>query len=297
MTDITNNIIKLPKTAVALGFFDGLHLGHMQVILETFKYKDLMPAMFTFHSDAQLPKREKIENLLDNDMKLEKLTRAGLRYIYSPDFESVRGFTGEEFVQKILINIMNARVVVCGFDFRLGNDGCDSKQLYDICKGFGITVVVIPPFSLDGCIIHSSAIKNLIKTGNVKKANRLLGYNFTISGTVIEGNRLGRRLGSPTINQVFPKNIVMPLFGAYKSVTEVNGVIYPSVTNIGVKPTVDYKSVPLAETHILNFDGDLYGMDIKVSLLSFIRPEKKFDSVESLKQQLESDKREAVSKQ
>ncbi len=295
MTDITNNIIKLPETAVALGFFDGLHLGHMQVILETFKYKDLVPAMFTFHSDAQLPKREKIENILNNDMKLEKLERAGLRYIYSPEFDSVRGLTGEEFVQQILIGIMNARVVVCGFDFRLGNDGCDSKQLKEICGRYDIEVVVIPPFSLDGCIIHSSAIKNLIKTGEIKKANRLLGYNFSINGIVIEGNRLGRTIGSPTINQVYPKNIVMPKFGAYKSVTEVNGVIYPSVTNIGIKPTVGYKSVPLAETHILGFDGDLYGMDIKVSLISFIRPEKKFDSVDSLKIQLEQDKLHAKS--
>ena len=123
MIYITENIIQLPPAAVALGFFDGLHLGHMQVVKETFNHDGLVPAMFTFHSDAALPKRVKVENILSNDMKLEKLAGEGLKYIYSPEFELVRNFTAEDFVQRILIDIMNAKLVVCGFDFRLGNGG------------------------------------------------------------------------------------------------------------------------------------------------------------------------------
>jgi len=290
MTDITDNLIPLPQTAVALGFFDGLHSGHMKVVEETFNYS-YASAMFTFHSDTALPKRAKIENLLTNKMKLEKLSEVGVQYVYSPNFESVKGYTAEDFISRILVDIMNAKVVVCGFDFRLGaGGGCDASQLKKICLKYGIDVVVIPPFSLDGCIVHSTAIKNLIKNGEIVKANKLLGYNFGIEGTVIEGNKLGRTINCPTINQYYPDNIVVPKYGVYKSITTIDGAYIPSVTDIGVKPTVEYNDRPLAETHILNFDGNLYGREIRVFLLEFMRPERKFASVEELKRQLELDK-------
>lgn len=291
MTDLTNNIIPVCRTAVALGFFDGLHLGHMKVVEECFRHKGLSPAMFTFHSDTALPKREKPENLLTNDMKLEKLEQAGIEYIYSPDFESVKHYTAQDFIEKILVRIMNAKVVVCGFDFRLGaGAGCDANGLKELCRGYGIEVVIIPPFSLDGCIVHSTAIKQLIKSGEIARANKLLGYEFSIEVKVIEGNRIGTTIGSPTINQIFPENIVMPRFGVYKGITMLDGKRMPSVTNIGVKPTVDYKDKPLAETHILGYSGDLYGRVLRISLLDFIRPERRFNSVSELKEQLDRDK-------
>ncbi len=291
MIDITENLIPLPPTAVALGFFDGLHLGHIQVVLETFHKEGLHSAMFTFHSDTALPKREKIENLLSNDMKLSLLDMAGVEYIYSPDFDTVKNYTGEDFVAKILIKIMNAKLVVYGFDFRLGaGAGCDAAGFRKICEKHGIDVIIIPPFSSDGCIVHSTVIKNLIKTGEIEKANKLLGYEFSIFEKVVSGNRLGRTLGYPTINQIYPENMVTPLFGAYKSITFIGDRVYHSITNIGVKPTVNYKNKPLAETHILGYEGDLYGQKIKVSLLSFIRPERKFDDIEALKEQLHRDK-------
>lgn len=297
MKDITYNLTPLPRTAVALGFFDGLHTGHMKVVEETFRHDGLCPAVFTFHSDTALPKRERIENLLTNDMKLERLEQAGVQYIYSPDFESVKEYTALDFIEKVLIKIMNAKVVVCGFDFRLGaGGGSDANELKQLCGGYGIEVVIIPPFSLDGCVVHSTAVKNLIRSGEIKKANKLLGYDFSIEGKVIEGNRIGRTINSPTINQLYPENIIMPRFGVYKSVALINGRRMPSVTNIGVKPTVDYKEKPLAETHILDYDGNLYGRNIRISLLDFIRPEQKFDGIESLKRQLEQDKRTAAIK-
>ncbi len=290
MTDITHNIIKPPPTAVAVGFFDGLHLGHMEVVKETFRH-DGAPAMFTFHSDTALPKREKTENLLSNDMKLEKLAKTGLEYIYSPDFDTVRNYTAEDFIVRVLMKIMNAETVVCGFDFRLGaGGGCDAEQFKKLCADHGIDTVIIPPFSLDGLIVHSTVIKNLIKEGSIEQANRLLGYNFGFEGEVIYGSRLGRTLGFPTVNQIFPENIVMPRFGVYTSTAEVDGVIRSSVTNIGVKPTVGYKDKPLSETHINDFDGDLYGKTVRVRLGRFLRPEMKFDSVERLKEQLAIDK-------
>lgn len=200
-------------------------------------------------------------------------------------------YTARDFIEKVLVKIMNAKVVVCGFDFRLGaGGGSDAEELKCICREYGIKVVIIPPFSLDGCVVHSTAIKNLIKSGEIAKANKLLGYDFSIEGRVIEGNRIGRTIGSPTINQRFPESIVMPRFGVYKSVTYLDGRVMPSVTNIGVKPTVDYKDSPLAETHIMDFDGDLYGRTLRVSLLDFIRPERRFDSVGELKAQLDKDK-------
>ena len=294
MTDITHNLIKLPPTAVAVGFFDGLHLGHMEVIKEALRH-EYGSAMFTFHSDTALPKREKIENLLSNEMKLESLAKTGLDYVYSPDFDTVRDYTAEDFIVRVLAKIMNAKTVICGFDFRLGaGGGCDAEQFKLLCGKHGIDTVIIPPFSLDGQIVHSTAIKNLIKSGEVEKANRLLGYEFCYEGEVIYGNRLGRKIGFPTINQLFPENIVMPRFGVYKSTVEIDGRLFPSVTNIGVKPTVAYKDKPLSETHINDFDGDLYGRTLRIRLIRFIRPERKFDDLNGLKEQLSKDKSEAI---
>ncbi len=295
MTDLTNKIIPVPPTAAALGFFDGLHLGHMKVVEECFEHEGLCPAMFTFHSDEILPKRQRAENLLTNDMKLERLEKSGLKYIYSPAFDSVKSYTARDFIEKILIKILNSRLVVCGFDFRLGaGGGSDAEQLKALCAGYGIEVVIIPPFSLDGMVVHSTAIKNYIKSGELAKANRLLGYDFSFEGEVIYGNQLGRTLDCPTINQIYPANLVMPKFGAYKSVAEVDGKLLPSLTNIGVKPTVGGVDAPLAETHILGYDGDLYGRVLRVSLRDFMREEQRFDSIEQLRQRLSQDKTEAA---
>lgn len=297
MTNITDNKIKLPKTAVALGFFDGLHPGHMQVIKEVLSHSELASAVFTFHSDTALPKRTelgRIENLLTNEMKIQKLADAGIEYIYSPDFGSVQHMTAKEFTENILVQRLNAALVVCGFDFKLGCDGCSAKELSKICDNHGIKVKIIPAWSVDGKVVHSTAIKQLIKDGDIRLANKMLGYPFTISGEVIVGNRLGRTINSPTINQLYPENIVMPKWGVYKSATLVDGEWLPSVSNIGMKPTVNYKDAPLSETHILGYSGDLYGRIISVRLLDFIRSEQKFDSVDMLKAQLEKDKKAAA---
>ncbi len=290
MTDITYHLIRLPETAVAVGFFDGLHLGHTEVIKAAMR-QDMASAMFTFHSDTALPKREKIENLLSNEMKLERLGQTGLDYLYSPDFDTVRDYTAEDFISRVLVKIMNAKVVVCGFDFRLGaGGGCDAEQFKRLSAKYGISTVIIPPFSLEGQIVHSTAIKNLIKAGDIAKADRLLGYDFSYEGEVIYGKRLGRKLGYPTANQLFPEKIVMPKFGVYKSSVEIDGRRYNSVTNIGFRPTVDNDGVPLSETHICGYSGELYGRTLRVSLIDFIRPERKFDSLEGLKAQLAKDK-------
>lgn len=295
MTDITHNLTALPKTAVALGFFDGIHKGHAEVINEVLRHKELSPAVFTFHSDTDLPKRDFVENLLTNEMKQEKLSAYGIEYIYSPQFSIVKDMTAKEFVRQVLCEIMNAALVVCGFDFKFGSDGKNAMALQKICAEYGIRVKIIPPYCIDGIAVHSSAVKELLRRGDIVLANKLLGYPFTIRGEVIEGNRIGRTIDSPTINQLYPKNIVMVKWGVYKSVTEVEGRLLPSVTNVGMKPTVNYKSAPLAETHILGFDGNLYGEIMNVSLLDFIRSERKFSDINSLKAQLDRDKKAALS--
>lgn len=294
MTDITNNLIALPRTAVALGFFDGLHKGHAEVINEVLRHKQLSPAVFTFHSDSDLPKRENAENLLTNEMKQEKLAAAGIEYVFSPQFSLVKDMTAREFVRQVLYDIMNAALVVCGFDFKFGSDGRNAAALSGLCAEYGIEVKIIPPYCIDGVAVHSSAVKELLRRGEVAFANKLLGYPFTIRGEVIEGNRIGRTIDSPTINQLYPKNIVMVKWGVYKSLTEIGGKLLPSVTNVGMKPTVNYKSAPLAETHILNFDGNLYGEIIDVRLVDFIRSERKFSDINALKAQLSQDKKAAM---
>lgn len=295
MIDLTNNLIKIPPTAVAIGFFDGLHLGHQAVIKETFCHSGLKPAIFTFHSETALPKRENMDNILSNEIKIEKLSEMGLEYIYSPDFNSVRHYSAVEFIENILIRILNTKVLVCGFDFRLGNGaGTNAQELKTLCAGYEIKVVVIPPFSCDGKIVHSTGIKQLIKFGEIHKANKLLGYDFCIDAKVIKGSMLGRQLDSPTINQLIPQHTIIPCFGVYKSVTVINGKEYPSITNLGVKPTVSSEKKPIMETNILNVNEDLYGQTLRVRLQYYLREEKKFDSIDSLKKQIQLDRENAA---
>lgn len=262
----------------------------MAISQKTVNHPPLCPAIFTFHSKTALPKHEEQENILSNEIKLEKLAEMGMEYIYSPDFNSVRHYTAIDFIEKVLVAILNAKIVVCGFDFRLGKDaGADAEKLKVLCKGYGIDVIIIPPFSLDGKIVHSTAIKQMIKTGDIVGANKLLGFEFCIDAEVIKGRQLGRQLNSPTINQIIPDSTIIPRFGVYKSKTIIDGKEYISVTNIGVKPTVTDSKVVLMETHILDFDDDLYGRVLRVCLLKFVRDEHLFSGIEQLKEQIHSD--------
>ena len=289
------------RTAAALGLFDGVHLGHRAVINAALAQRKngLSPIVFTFEPDFVLKKTRGASGYICTKTVKEiiLLEMLGADDIVSVPFESICGLSGEEFAREILCRQLGAGYVCCGNDFRFGkNASCGAKELADFGKRFGFEVGVVSPVVCGGSIVSSSRVRELLLSGDITAANELLGYSYFISAEVTQGNRIGRTIDFPTINQDFADGQLVPRFGVYSTLTNVGGEVFPSVTNIGVKPTIEGVRRPLAETHIIGFNGDLYGKNIDVSFRSFIRPEKKFPSLDVLKAQIAADIRSAGKK-
>lgn len=297
MIDITNSGAAAEKTAVALGYFDGLHLGHVGVISAAMAQPGLKPAVFTFNCDTTLPKFRGPEDIISFENKCELMERLGVQYIYAPDFAEVCTLTDEEFVKKILIDRLNAGFACCGRNFRFGKGGSGTpERLAEIGAKYGMRAEVVQDVCLDGQIISSTRIREHIRKGEIEQANRLLGYELWYRLPVVKGNEIGRTISFPTINQIIPDTNIIPRYGVYKSYVEIDGKQYYGVTNIGVKPTVTRHdgTGAVMETHIIGYSGDLYGQNIAVALVRFIRPEVKFAGLDELKQQIARDKENAL---
>lgn len=280
---------------MAAGLFDGVHLGHKAVIGEAARIarenKDISAAVFTFDTATVTSKGGALGCILNREDKLSMLGQLGAEYVYSPDFQGFKEYSAERFVREVLCEKMRAKYVVCGTDFRFGKGASgNSEILKALGAEFGITVMTVPPVSEEnGRKISSSHIRELISEGNIRQANALLGYEYYFSLPVICGNKLGRTIDFPTINQRLERERALPKFGVYASRAEIDGRTYFGVTNVGVKPTVSENGEVLAETYIIGFDGDLYGEKVKLSLIDFIRPEVKFGSIDELKTQIKKD--------
>ena len=280
-------------SAVALGFFDGLHLGHIEVIKRALLKDGLCSVVFTFNDKTSLPKfsGKKGHCIITHEQKTEIFGGLGVERVYAPDFGDVKDYTAREFVERILRDELNASFVVCGYDFRFGKGGEGNPEtLKQLCSEYGMECEVVPAVAVDGVTVSSTAIREMITKGDIETANRFLGYELSYKLPVTQGSKIGRTIGFPTINQKIPDYMVKPKNGVYKSWTIVDGRTYRSITNIGVKPTVDYKGGAVMETHITGYDGNLYGQTVRVALREFIRDEKKFAGLEELKQQIEEDK-------
>ena len=285
------------KTAVALGFFDGMHTGHQEVIsaaCAAAKRYGYVPAAFMMREKPKLPKfGGRIDVFITPyPAKVSALEKEfGIRRIYAPFFEAIKDLSPEEFFERDLIGVLNAAYVVCGVDFRFGKDRAGSiSTLAGLCERAGIGFEAVPPVCIGGERISSTMLRELIRTGDVEGANRIMLRPLTYTLQVVHGKQLGRTIGFPTINQEIPHFMVHPKRGVYASEVTVQGVRYPAITNIGTKPTVKSDATENMETHIIGFDDDLYGSDVSVALLRYLRDERKFDSLDELKNQLESDK-------
>jgi riboflavin kinase/FMN adenylyltransferase len=271
--------------------FDGVHVGHVKVINSALSQRDLKPAVFTFRV-----LKKPGGSILPYQMKFDLLKKKGISTIYSSDFDSVRDMSAEQFVQEILIDRMGCAHVSCGWDFRFSrNADADSQDLKRICAEHGIGVDIIEQVELDGAPVSSTRIREAIRNGNITLANKMLGYDLTYELEVVEGAKLGRKLGFPTINQIIPESCVLPKFGVYKSRVLIDVIHYIAVTNIGTKPTVGDGNTPIVETYIPGFNMEIYGQTVKVSLQEFIRDEKRFNSLDELKNQIRLDVKEACS--
>lgn len=284
------------KTAVALGNFDGLHKGHFAVINKAVmkKHNGLLPCILTFDSHPQkilkgsAPKKIMTRSLCEKES--EKLGCETVRL----SFEEVRNMTPEEFFSKILIKQMNAEFISCGFNYRFGKNGAGTAEtLRKLCEKAGIGFECADEVLCDGVVVSSTIIRQAVENGEIEKANNMLGRYFAYDFEVVHGDRIGKKLlGFPTINQLFPEWHVIPKNGVYASVTEVDGKLYPSMTNIGKRPTVNGDQLR-SETCIIGFSGDLYGAHPEVKLIKMIRDEKKFPSLEALSAQLKIDSEKA----
>lgn len=285
------------KIALALGTFDGLHKGHLNVLNETkkFAFEGFVPAVLIFDCHPLTAvKGIAPPMLITREEKESKIKELGLLPILI-SFEEIRNLPPEEFVKNILIDKLNASAVISGDNFHFGKNGQgDSKILNELCKKYDIIYKKADSISYNGQLISSTRIRNALENGDIISANEMLGRNFSYDFLVVEGNKIGKKyFGFPTINQHFPVGFINLKYGVYASQSTVDGKIYPSVTNFGCHPTIGGEQV-LSETCILGFDGNLYNQKIKVELLNFLREEKKFDSKEELKQQIDKDSKSAI---
>ena len=287
------------KTAVALGLFDGIHIGHQEVIKKAVAKKTdkIRPAVFTFDTQSITTKGEngKLKMLITNEDKFKVLEEIGVEYVFSPPFSQFKNMTDEEFVKKILKDKLNACMVACGDDFKFGKNAMGNAQsLKTLGEKYGIETCIVKKISIADEIVSSSQIRDLIEQGCISKANQMLGYNYGYTLNVEHGDARGRTWNFPTINQVIPKELVLPKFGVYCSKVTIDGKKYVGVTNIGTRPTVKTDGEVLAETHIVDFNGDLYGKKLKLELFEFVREEKKFDSFEAVKAEIGRNKQFAI---
>ena len=284
---------------VVLGNFDGLHIGHQQLIqlgktiAET---HDEELAVFTFHPQIQELRNPEFRYLLTVEQKAQKFEQLQVQYIETIPFdETVAHLSPDEFVQKILLGHMRARHVVVGFNYTFGHNGAGNSELLTVlCAQYGIHVTVMQPCYIENEIVSSSAIRQYLQQGNIEKANELLGYVFTLYGEVVYGNQIGRTIGFPTANIPVPAQQILPANGVYAAMAEVEGVRYPGILNIGCRPTVANGSHISIEVHLMDFEQDIYGKKISISVCHFLRQEIKFSDLAELKSQLEKDKKNAL---
>ena len=278
-------------SSVALGYFDGVHMGHRAVI-ESCVSQAGCPVVLTFaQSPAAALGRDVPPALTDNARKAELIGDIGVSDLIFADFAGIRDMSAEAFVKDILRGRLRAKTVCCGYNYRFGRSGSgDTALLAELCAREGIGVNVVEPVYVDGAAVSSTAIREMLGSGDVSSANRLLGYRYSVRGAVGSGNHLGRAMGFPTVNLPIAEGLCVPAFGVYASYVTAGGREYIGATNIGVHPTVGAAQTPLCESFILDYEGGgLYGDEIVCELERFIRPEKRFGSAEELSEQVKKD--------
>ena len=282
-------IDKLPEgCAIALGNFDGVHRGH-QRLFELAGIKGHKKTAWTFTSLAKPD--IVVPYLTDTEAKLAYFIEYGLDYAVFEDFEAVRNIEYYDFASGYLVDTFCPARVVCGFNFRFGHGGKgNADSLKALLTEKGVDVDILQPVFSHGKAISSSIIRGAIAEGDMEGARELLGHPFSVKLPVVEGKKLGRQMGTPTINQNFPKGHIIPKHGIYACTATFDGEKHLAVTNVGIRPTVsDEKSLVNCETHIIDYFGDLYGKEVKIDFHSYLRNEMKFEDVNALAAQIKKD--------
>lgn len=279
-------------TAVAVGFFDGVHRGHRAVIEAALSHKSegLDVCVFSFSIQSASPEKKKGARLLQTPtLKAKSVEALGADWLLTPDFSRFKGLSPEQFALDVLMRGLNAGVVCCGYDYHFGKNACaGARDLAELLTPHGVRVEQVGAV-LDGDLpVSSTRIRDALAAGDIETANRLLGRPFSIDFPVAHGRGLGRTLGFPTANQLIGEAYAQPRFGVYATQVLIDGAPHAAVTNVGIKPTVGSDGIG-AESYILDWSGDLYGKAVETQFLSFLRPEQKFESLEALKAAIRQD--------
>lgn len=282
------------RTCVTLGKFDGLHRGHQRLLNELAKYEDqgLTSVMFTFdYHPGNLFSEKEINLILTEEEKKYILQKNGPKVLISYPFTlETAAMEPEEFIEKILFQKLDAKVIVVGSDYRFGNHRRgDVNMLKQYEEKYNYQLIVCEKLMLDDSVISSTRIREQIKKGNMEYVNEMLGFPYTIIGEVVHGKKLGRTLGIPTINQIPSKQKLLPPDGVYASVVKFDDLRFYGITNIGTKPTVSGDKIRGVETFLFDYEGDLYGKTVQVDLHVYERKEEKFASLEELIQRMQMD--------
>lgn len=283
--------------AVALGVFDGLHIGHRAVISAACGVRhEAAQGPFLTACVLSLTDVPKAHRRLTTDHGIDDVCETlGVDEWLSVPFETIAHLSPERFVREILHERLRAKTVCCGENYRFGCGGNGNAEvLANLCEPLGIAVMVVPSVNVDGAPVSTTRILEALAQGDMALVRRLSGRPYVITQTVVHGNHIGRTWGFPTVNQVL-EDIALPRFGVYASlVTLEDGICRQALTNIGVRPTVGDVAHPLAETWIADFDGDLYGHTLQVELVRFVRDERRFHDMAALKEQIDRDREQAL---
>lgn len=280
----------LKKTIYALGFFDGVHMGHAALLGECRRLADnagckAAAVTFSSHPDTLvLGKTPRLINTIEDRVQL--LKAAGMDDVVVLPFDKkMQTMYWQEFLT-LLVEHYHAAGLVCGHDFRFGNRGEGNAELLTAyCQDNGIPHAIVPEQKLGDVTVSSTHIRSLLEAGNVEDANKFLGHPHMLTGKVVSGRKLGRTLGIPTANLRLPEGVAELPYGVYACKAAVNGGIYLAVTNIGNRPTVGGHHTTV-EPWLLDFDGDLYGKELTLQFYRFLRPEQKFPSLTALKEEI-----------
>jgi riboflavin kinase/FMN adenylyltransferase len=289
--DLSNEL----KRVIALGFFDGVHVGHAALLQKTAEQARAIHAesaalTFTVHPASRIGGQPiPLINSMEDRIFLIRTLYSIEEVIPLPFDDRLMHMAWEQFISDYLLEHLSAGGLVAGHDFHFGWKGQgDPQKLSEACARFGIGCHIIGKIELDGITVSSTYIRSLLDAGDMELANRYLGHPHMLTSTVEHGKGLGRSIGIPTVNLTIPNGVITPAYGGY--ITRIlleNGEVYPAVTNIGVRPTVDDDKSVSVESHILNYSGNLYGKRVRLEFFSRIRPEIRFPSLFELTSEIQ----------
>ena len=295
---------KALNPVVTIGTFDGVHLGHREVISELKRHCTLSggeSVVFTFEPHPRIvisPQEDSLRLLSTKIEKIRLMETMGIDHlVIYPFTNEFAKLTYDEFVSEILVKGMNISSLVVGYDHRFGKGRQgDFNSLELLSKSFNFQVEQLSQLVVDNKVVSSTKIRQALEEGHISRANHFLGYHYTLSGKVIEGNQLGRKIGFPTANiDTFDRHKLVPADGVYAVLVETMGAVFKGMLNIGIRPTVNYnadhKSI---EVNIFDFDEDIYNSDLTVLFIEKIRDEQKFDGIDLLRAQLYKDQNVAM---